>query len=73
MVEDEDTVKWRIARPGYMREIEPGSCYWQTKKRSAAVTAAEVNLELFEKKKITTQSYRKRAVLIALEEIEKVA
>jgi len=69
VVEDEKFVRWETPRPSYMRESEPLAVVgvWDSKITSDSdYTAAEVNRRLLEERKITAQSYRKRAVDIVL-------
>lgn len=72
MVEDDRDVRWRTPRPEYMREIEPLALpeVWISKKPvtadSDSYSEARINRELFEKGKINSGSYRRRAAAIAL-------
>jgi hypothetical protein len=69
VVEDENLITWEIPRPTYVREIEPGSCYWESRRSnqdSQEFDAAKMNRQLLEDRKITAQSYKKRAAEIVL-------
>jgi len=62
-------VPWEMPRPKYMKEIEPGSCYWPSETanvRPAEFDAAKLNRELFESRKIDSQSFKRRAAEIVL-------
>jgi hypothetical protein len=65
----EGGIRWEIPRPTYVKEIEPGSCYWESRssnQHSLEYDAAKMNRQLLEDRKITAQSYKKRAAAIVL-------